>query len=188
MGIVTLLLRDMRNGQRMTAEFETLDSCRDWLTARPQFIDVLGPVNEDLSPEGDRLLRTALRPFDAEERELLGQNQAQQQAETTKARAVMSVQLNASRDAERERVAKLGPNDPMTVAWERGGRVVNTEPLDPRPVPPVVVEAMTAWVAERNSWIAGRGQSVSAAHVTVWPGEVPAGQERIFVGGQFEVG
>ena len=38
---------------------------------------------------------------------------------------------------------------------------------------------------ERGSWIRGRGQVVGEALVTVWPGQVPSGSERVQSGGQF---
>lgn len=187
MVLVTLLLRDLRSGQRMTAEFETLDSCREWLMARPQFIDVLGPTNEDLTPEGDRLLRTALRPYDAAERELVDQQRQQRVEELNASKAAARSMLFKDEGAERKRIEQLHPNDPMTVIWLLGEPVRNAEPRDSRPVPKAVVDAVAEWVAERNTWVQGRGQTVCAAQVTVWPGDVPPGQDRVQVGGQFEV-
>jgi hypothetical protein len=186
MALVTLLLRDLRSGQRMTAEFETLQSCTDWLQARPQFVDVLGPTNEDLTPEGDRLLRAALRPYDAEERVLMDRQRQQRDAKLAESADATRAKLAVAQAAERQRVGNLHSNDPMTVVWQLGGAVTNAEPLDKRPVPEVVVKALHAWIAERNTWVKGRGQ-VCAAQVTVWPGEVPSGHERIQEGGQFEV-
>jgi hypothetical protein len=186
MAIVTLLLRDLQSGQRMTAEFETVQSCTDWLQARPPFVDVLGPVNEDLSPEGDRLLRAALRPYDAAERALMDQQRQQRDAKLAESAVATRAKLASAQSAERQRVSNLHANDPMTVTWQLGGPVTNAEPLDQRPVPEVVTKALHAWVAERNTWVKGRGQ-VCAAQLTVWPGEVPPGHERIHEGGQFEV-
>jgi len=183
MAIVTLLLRDLKTGQRATADFETLDDCLDWLAARPQFLDVLGPVNEDLSPEGDRMLRAALRPYDEEEKALMSGAEAQAEA-LVKA---VAEQLAVAQKAERDRIASLGPDEPMVVVWTRGQPVVHAEPLDQRPIPSAVLEAVSAWVEERNDWVRGRGQSVCAAQVTVYPGTVPPGMERIQPGGQFEL-
>lgn len=170
----------------MTAEFPTVDSCREWLQARPQFVDVLGPVNEDLTIEIDRMLRHALRPHDAAERHLLDEQRRAREAEAARADEAMAAAQAEAHDAERNRVDRLGPDDPMTVVWKLGGSVENAVPLDSRPIPPAVVEAVAAWVAERNTWIAGRGLTVRAAEVTVWPGAVPPGQDRIHAGGQFE--
>ncbi|MBN2196005.1 MAG: hypothetical protein JW751_24520 [Polyangiaceae bacterium] len=184
MALVTLLLRDLRSGDRMTAEFETLDSCREWLMARPEFVDVLGPINEELSPEGDQLLRTAVRPYSAAERALLDQLRQEREAEERKEADRRQKELEAANTGP---TRQLGPDDPMTIAWEHGSAARNADPLDPRPVPRAVVDALAGWLAERNSWVIDRGQVVCAAHVTVWPGKVPAGAERIHEGGRFEV-
>ena len=186
MPIVTLLLQDLRTGERMTAAFETMESCTEWLRARPAFIDVLGPVDEDLLPDGDRMLRAALRPHDDAERALLGQQRQQQSAELAAVAAAQQQRTLFAQQARQEQVARLGADEPMVVVWSQSGTVVNAEPLDVRPVPQVVVDAVLDWVAERNRWVHARGQVVCAAHVTVWPGAVPAGEERVHFGGQFE--
>jgi len=60
---------------------------------------------------------------------------------------------------------------------------------DPREIPPVVRDAVLAWVAERNTWVHARRARVARATVTVWPAAVPGGDEaeRCQAGGQFEV-
>jgi hypothetical protein len=171
----------------MTAEFQTVDDCVDWLAARPQFVDVLGPTNEDLSPEGDKLLRAALRPYDAEEKALIKAAQIKPEDLVAQATAAVTEQMRQAQQAEQERLSKLGPDDPMVVRWEKDGKIVNAEPLDKRPVPACVVEAVTEWVAERNSWVKERGQNVIAAQVTAWPGTIPRGEARVQRGGQFEL-
>jgi hypothetical protein len=187
MPVVTLNLRDLRSGERMLAEFETLDSCADWLRERPQFVDVLGPTDENISRDVDRMLRAALRPFDAEEKALMQAQRRKHEAEVEALARREAEKHAAARAAQDESMSELGPNDEMRVHWERGGEVANAEPLDPRPVPAVVVRAVAEWVAERDTWVHPRGQIVKAATLTVWPGEVPDGQERVQPGGQFEV-
>lgn len=171
----------------MLAEFPTLDSCVEWLRERPRFVDVLGPTNEGLSPEGDRLLHSVLRPYDDEEKALMRQEQLKPEALAAQATSAVTERLMREQAAERERIANLGPNDPMTVAWVRGKVAFNAEPLDQRLVPDAVAEALDEWIAERNSWVEERGQRVGSAQVTAWPGDVPAGQSRIHYGGQFTV-
>lgn len=187
MPVVTLNLRDLRSGERMLAEFETLDGCADWLRARPQFIDVLGPTDENISRAVDRMLRAALRPFDDEEKALIEAQRRKHEAEVDALARREAEKHAAAQAAHNDKMSKLGPNDEMHVQWERGREVVNAEPLDQRAVPAAVVHAVAEWVAERDSWVHPRGQVVRAASLTVWPGEVPAGQERIQPGGQFEV-
>ena len=184
MPVVTLNLRDLKSGERMLADFETLDACVEWLRARPQFVDVLGPTNESISVEVDRMLRSALRPLDAEERALVLEYEKRQSAELAAGVSQRRAEFEASRQRQ---MAALGPDDPMHVYWERGGEVVNIEPLDKRPVPPVVSAAVAAWVAERDEWVRSRGERVRAASLVVWPGELPPEAQRVHSGGQFEL-
>lgn len=187
MALVTLNLRDLQSGQRMLAEFETLDSCLDWLKARPQFVDVLGTADDSLSSEGEQLLKAALRPYDEEERALMEEYARKRQAELKSAAEQQEMQRASDRAAYESALQKRGPNDPMQLRWARGGQLTKAEPLDPRPIPQTVQEAVDEWVRERDSWVHRRGQRVAEAVVSVWPGEVPQGQERIQQGGQFEV-
>jgi hypothetical protein len=184
MPVVTLNLRDLKSGQRMLADFETLDACVEWLRARPRFVDVLGPTDEHISVEVDQMLRSALRPLDEDERNLVAERQQRQAAELAAAHAERCAEVQAQ--VERK-MASLGPDDAMHVSWVRGGAVVNAEPMDQRAVPRVVVDAVALWVAERNEWVHARGQRVRAVSVVVWPGAVPAGEERVHPGGQFEI-
>jgi hypothetical protein len=187
MALVTLHLRDMKTGQRMSAEFETLDSCVEWLEHRPQFIDVLGPADESLTAEGERTLRKALRPFDAEENDLILAARQKREAEMERAHAAERVEREKQRAERDAAVRARGPNDAMELRYRRGAALSHTEPLDTRAIPAVVEAAVSEWVRERDSWIHRRGQRVSEAVVTVWPGEVPAGSDRVQQGGQFDV-
>lgn len=187
MALVTLNLRDMKTGQRMLAEFDTLDGCIDWLEQRPQFVDVLGPADESLTPEGERMLRSALRPYDAEENELLAAARQQREADLQSARQVDREVVARERVEREAAIVARGPNDPMELRFTRGGTLAHTEPLDTRPIPEVVQAAVEDWVRERDSWVHRRGQRVAEAVLTVFPGEIPTGQERVQAGGQFEV-
>lgn len=171
----------------MLAEFDTLDTCLEWLEQRPQFVDVLGPVDESLSVEGERLLRDALRPYDDEENALLEAARKKRDLELEQARDAEAREAARRRAELEQQIAKRGPNDPMQLAWTQRGTLAHTEPLDTRPIPDVVKQAVEAWVAERDGWVHPRGQRVAEAVLTVWPGEVPRGEERVQAGGQFEV-
>lgn len=187
MALITLNLRDMKSGQRLLAEFETLDSCIDWLEQRPQFMDVLGTVDESLSAEGEQLLKKALRPYDDEENALIEAARNKRDLELERAReAEHQQQLNRRAELEAQ-IKNRGPNDAMQVVWRRDGTLLSAEPLDTRPIPGVVREAVEAWVSERDSWVHRRGQRVAEAVLTVWPGDVPAGDDRVQSGGQFEL-
>jgi hypothetical protein len=187
MALITLNLRDLKTGQRMLAEFETFDSCAEWLEQRPQFIDVLGPVDEHLDPEGEAQLKKALRPYDTEETALLEAAKKKREFELQQVMAADGETLEQRRAELEASVANRGPNDAMQVLWLRGGTLTNTEPLDKRSIPEDVKHAVEDWVKERDSWIHRRGQRVSEAVLTVWPGDVPNGESRVHSGGQFEV-
>jgi hypothetical protein len=57
-----------------------------------------------------------------------------------------------------------------------------TDPVDERPITDEAKDAVMAWVAERMEWVAGRGQTVGEAKVTVYPAALPAGKERVVTG------
>ena len=73
----------------------------------------------------------------------------------------------------------------MALHWSNTGGVTHADPLDPRPISTEAQTAVTDWVEERQSWVRGRGQVVVEAAVTVWPGVLPPGEERVQAGGQF---
>jgi hypothetical protein len=58
----------------------------------------------------------------------------------------------------------------------------NTDALDERALTEDAKRAVLAWVHERSEWVAGRGQIVGEAKVTVYPGPVPAKAERVVSG------
>jgi hypothetical protein len=187
MALITLNLRNLESGERMLAEFATLDDCLDWLENRPQFIDVLGTVDDSLTVEGETLLKSALRPYDAEEKALMEEFARIRRVEMQRAREAEVAEYDAEKATFRVAIEGRGPNDAMEVRWQRGGTLVHTEPLDERPIPEVVQQAVEAWVKERDGWVHRRGQFVSEAVMTVWPADVPAGEDRVQSGGQFEV-
>lgn len=182
MALIVLNLRDMRTDERMLAEFDSLDGCEQWLRARPAFVEVLGPATDPIAPEVDTRLRAALRPLDEAERAHLDAERARTQRALTEAAEAEAARMQAE---YKERMAALGPDDPMALRWDPEQGVQHAEPLDGRPITNAARAAVEAWVEERQSWIEGRGQKVGEALVTVYPGELPAGQERVQSGGQF---
>jgi hypothetical protein len=54
--------------------------------------------------------------------------------------------------------------------------------MDDREITDVMREAAKAWVAERNEWVEGRGQVVGEAKITIYPADVPKGQDRVVTG------
>lgn len=182
---VQLKIRRLESNETLIAEFESLDDAETWLKERPHKVDVLGALGVDEA--ASMRLREAMRPLDADEKALV-------EAGEIRAAAAARVQIEAEQKAHQEEIARrreqaadADPARPMAVAWELEQGCRNADAGDPRPVPEVVVEAVEAWVAERNSWVHPRGQHIHSANVMVWPGPIPGGDEadRIHPGGQF---
>jgi hypothetical protein len=73
-----------------------------------------------------------------------------------------------------EELKTADPERLMEVRWRFDRDMVLTDPHDPRPIPDEARAAILAWIAERNEWVAGRGQTVGECTVKVWPGKLPA--------------
>jgi len=187
---VQLKIRDIRTGAAQIAEFESVEDTLIWLAARPRFIEVLGPSHEtSLAAADEERMREALRPLDAEEKSAQA---GQKQRDAAAVREVMAkeqaradAQLEAMRDQNRD----ADPNRPMHVTWELGKGCRNADPADEREVTAAARVAIEVWVAERNEWVHPRGKYLIDAHLMVWPGPIPSGDEseRVERGGQFNV-
>jgi hypothetical protein len=185
---VQLKIRDIRTGQAQIAEFESVDDTLTWLSQRPRFIDVLGPPQRSsLAADDDARMRAAMRTLDDEE---LAAQAEQDQRDAEAIRAAMTkehAKAQEQLEALREQNRLADPNRLMHVTWERGQGCRNADPADHREVSELARAAVEAWVAERNTWVHPRGQSILDAQVMVWPGPVPGDDEdnRIEAGGQF---
>jgi hypothetical protein len=179
-----LQLRNLQTGDRSTKTFETVDEAKAWLTERPKFIEVLGVASHHVSREISNDLRSVVRPLDAEE-ELLErqleqalQDVARERAETRKKKEM--------EDAERHKkeMASADPNRPMDIRYLHNRDLALVDPADDRAITDLAREAVQAWIAERNTWVEGRGQIVGDANVKVWPGDIPVDedQERVITG------
>ncbi|MFO7567162.1 MAG: hypothetical protein R6X02_31240 [Enhygromyxa sp.] len=188
--LVQLKIRDLQTGKAQIAEFEGVDDALTWLAERPRFVEVLGPPQRSsITPADEQRMRAAMRALDEQERAAVAA-QDQRDAEALRT-ALAREQARAQEQIEalRERQRDADPNRPMQVVWERGVGCRNADPADPRELNETVRAAVDAWIAERNSWVHRRGQYLVDAHLQVWPGPVPSGDEadRIEPGGQFNV-
>lgn len=180
---VTLRLRDLSTGDGSLRELESVEEAMAWLRARPAMTEVLGVVFEGLTKEQNDLMRGAMRPLDeAEVAARAKVEEAEQRDRDAKAEARRKEAEEADR-REREAAKTADPNRPMELRYRFDRDAIeNTNERDDRAIPEVAAREVVAWVAERNEWIAGRGQVVGEAKVVVWPATVPKGQDRVVSG------
>lgn len=185
MAKLDLRLRDLNTGDTVNAMFESEHDAEAWLADRPRFTQVLGVATHGLPEAIYKTLRAAVRPLDAEEDGL--RRGLEERAEAAAREAAMQEQLLEELEMKRHREAMrtADPHRPMNIEWSVDGGMRIADPVDPREIPEVVRDAVLAWVAVRDGWMADREQRVGEANVTVWPGPVPTGEERIHPGGQF---
>jgi len=173
-------IRHIKTGEVLGAEFPDLAAAEAWLVERPAFTQVLRIVST-VAPEAEARLRNAMRPLDDAEREIIIQGEQAAEAD----RVAEIARLQQEKDS-----APKDPDRQMTLRWTVADGVTMMDASDDREITSTAREAVLAWVAERDSWVEGRGQRVAAASVSVWPGPIPGGNEddRIPPGGKFVTG
>lgn len=182
---ITLKLEDLKKGDTSNREFDDEEATLAFLRERPRFTDVLGVVFEGLTPEQNARLKAAMRPLDDEERaanDALGQSR-QRAAEAV--RAEQRKREEAALAAHREAMKTADPNRAMEIRYIYGKGLSIVDQADPRSISDEARDAVLAWVAERDEWVADRGQIVAEAKVTVWPGNLPKPTSDRVQGGTF---
>jgi hypothetical protein len=177
-------VRRMKTGETMIATLDSFEDALVFLRERPEFLEVVSVLSDTSAADRGRL-RDAMRPYTEEEQALKNEIAAKNDAAIAEnMRREMS---NAQRLAEKAMrdALEADPNRPMSVRWEIEEGYSHLDPNDPREITDAVKEAIQAWVAERNTWIADRGQYVGEATVNVYPMDPPDGGERVLAGGQF---
>ncbi|NUQ74703.1 MAG: hypothetical protein HUU21_14205 [Polyangiaceae bacterium] len=182
---ITLKLENLKSGDASFREFDNEEATLAFLRERPRFTDVLGVVFEGLTPEQNARLKGAMRPLDDEEKA------AEEALEKKRAQAAELVAVErrkaeeAQRSAHREALKNADPNRPMEIRYLHGKDLSLVDHDDPREIPDEARAAVMAWVAEREEWVADRGQIVAEAKVTVWPGKLPKPTSDRVQGGTF---
>ncbi len=180
---VMLRLRDLNTGDGATKEFDDVDSALPWLRERPHFTEVLGVVFEGLTREDNERMKSASRPLDEEERAAVARHEAEAQEQRRKAAEARAKENEEAEKLRREAAAKAPPDRPMELRYRYDQEgLSNTDQLDQRPITDEAREAVMEWVKERMEWVAGRGQTVGEAKLSVYPTTVPAGKERVLHG------
>jgi hypothetical protein len=183
---IQLRIRNLQSREVGVAAFETEGEALLWLSARPPFVEVMGMAGQANVPaEVQERLRAAMRPLDGDERlaeremELLIEKE---DLEREKAARAHEVEAQAR---HQETMRTADPERLMEIRWRFDSGMILTDAHDPRPIPEVAREAVLAWIAERNEWVAGRGQTVGECTVKVWPGKVPPKEEERVKEGRF---
>jgi hypothetical protein len=172
---VKLRIRNLQTREVGVVEFLTEAEATAWLAARPRFVDVLGMAGQAAVPmEVQARLRAAMRPLDDDER--IAERELELEAEKArlereKEARVKDLQAEA---AHAQSMLHADPDRLMEVHWRFDSEMRLTDPADPRAITPAAREAVLAWIAERNEWVAGRGQTVGECTVKVWPGKLPS--------------
>ncbi len=180
---VMLRIRDLKTGILDDQEFASIDLARAWLEKRPRFEEVLGVPTEGVPNEVNQELKRLCRPLDDEEKAASAALDAKVEAEREQRRAAAVAEKLLAQQQLAAEMKTADPKRPMKVRWSYDAGFSNVD--DDRPVSDLAKEAVLAWVRERDEWVADRGQIVGDATLQVWPGELPAGEERVARGGTF---
>ncbi len=178
-----LYIRNLQTGDREQKVFESEQEALEYLKNRPKFAEVLGVASDDVPPELNDQLRAATRPLDEEEKLLDRQRTAALEDEARK--RAQKEQKRAVEEAAKHRneIANADPNRPLEIRYRFNEGLSVADPVDTRAITDEARAAMMAWIEERNSWVASRGNVVGEAKVSVYPGPLPDGvTERVDVG------
>lgn len=186
---IQLRIRNLQTREVGVAAFETDAEAFVWLKARPRFVEVMGMAGQTSVPmDVQERLRTAMRPLDADER--IAEREmdlAIEKEELERDKEARQKEAEAQ-EKHKEALRTADPERVMEVRWRFDTGMALTDAHDPRPIPDAARDAVLAWIAERNEWVAGRGQTVGECTVKVWPGKLPAGEsERVREGRFFPV-
>jgi hypothetical protein len=186
---IKLRIRNLKTRETGVADFKAEADALVWLKQRPPFVDVMGVAGQTPVPmEVQDRLKAAIRPLDADE--LIAEREMEL--------AIEKEELEREKEARRQEVEAhekhleamrtADPERLMEITWRFNGEMRLTDAHDPRPITDAAREAVLAWIAERNEWVAGRGQCVGECTVKVWPGKLPAkDSERVKEGRFFPV-
>ncbi|HEY8089001.1 MAG TPA: hypothetical protein VIF09_14175 [Polyangiaceae bacterium] len=186
---IELRIRNLKTREVGVVAFETDAEAFLWLKARPAMLEVMGMAGQSSVPQEvqDRL-RAAMRPLDADEQIAEKEMKLAADAEDLERAKAAQVKEAALAQKHKEDMATADPERLMEIHWRFNKGMALTDAHDPRPITDAAQEAVLAWIAERNEWVAGRGQCVGECTVKVWPGKMPAGQsERVKEGRFFPV-
>jgi hypothetical protein len=183
---IKLRIRNLQTRETGVAAFETDAEAFLWLKDRPRFVEVIGMAGQTtVAMDVQDRLKGAMRPLDDDER--VAEREAElaiekEELERDKVGRANEAEMQAKHQAE---ARTADPERLMEVRWRFDRDMVLTDQHDPRPIPDEARAAVLAWIAERNEWVAGRGQTVGECTVKVWPGKMPAKESERVKEGKF---
>jgi hypothetical protein len=183
---IKLRIRNVKTGFAEIIDFETEPDALKWLNERPPFMDVMGaagvvPVAMDLQAR----LKAAMRPLTEDER--LADRELQLKLDKLDLdKQTESRKKDLENQAKHVETMRTGdPDRIMEIQWRFNADMKLTDPADPRAITEDARAAVLAFIAERNEWVARRGQCVGECTVKVWPGKLPAGKDERVSEGRF---
>lgn len=170
---ITLKLQDLQKGETTFRELDDEAATIEFLKARPHMTDVLGVVFEGLTREQNARLKAAMRPLDDDERAAEAKLQVAAMKLKEEAEARRLLEEEAAHAAHRNALKNADPNRLLDVRYRFDTGIALADAADGRAITPDALAAIEAWIAERNEWVASRGQCVGEAKLQVWPGPLP---------------
>lgn len=180
-----LQIRDLKSGNRSPKPFDSVDAAKAWLKDRPKFTEVLGIASHHVPPEVSNELKACSRPLDEEEKLLVRELDAAEEAAMKKRAEERMKKELAEAEKQRKDLKDADPNRPMDVRYTYSDGLTNANSMDPREITDAIREAADAWVAERNTWVESRNQVVGDAKLQIYPNELPDGVTERIVSGTF---
>lgn len=179
---IDLQIRDLKTGETSQKKFESVEAAEAWLRERPRYTDVLGVASHHIDRDVSLALKAAKRPLDDEEKGLEVKLEAVRVEAAKKQAAEQRKKSEAAALKHQQEMATADPNRQMELRWRFDAGMMPSDRADSREISDEVKQAVEAWIAERNTWVEGRGQMVGEASVKVWPNTVPEGAERVVSG------
>ncbi len=179
---IDLQIRDLKTGETSQKKFESVAEAEAWLRDRPRFTDVLGVASHNIDRDVSLALKAAKKPLDDEEKGLEVKLEAIRVEAAKQQAAEQRKKSEAAALKHQQEMATADPNRQMDIRWRYDSGMMASDRADSREISDEVKQAVEAWIAERNTWVAGRGQMVGEAALKVWPTTVPEGAERVVSG------
>jgi len=183
---IKLRIRNLQTRETGVAAFETDAEAFLWLKARPPMVEVIGMAGQtSIATEVQDRLKSAMRPLDDAERIAEREVELALEKEEQEREKVARIHEAESQAKHLETLRTADPERIMDIRWRFNTDMALTDPLDARPITEDARAAVLAWIAERNEWVAGRGQTVGECTVKVWPGKMPAKETERVKEGKF---